>query len=73
MKKIKENRVLYIIVNGMATGLAGVIIWPLLDLILCKFITRSPFIYSVHEHIIQPIIFGFIVSLIIDITFRRKD
>ena len=73
MKKIKENRMLYIIVNGIATGLAGVIIWPLLDLFLCKVINNSPFIYSVHEHIIEPIIFGFIISLIIDLTFRKKD
>lgn len=73
MKKIKENRILYIFINGIATGLAGVIIWPLLDLFLCKVITKTSFIYSVHEHIIEPIIFGFIVSIIIDLTFRKKD
>ena len=73
MKKIRENRALYIIINGIATGLAGILIWPLLDLVLCKFITRSPFVYSIHEHIIQPIIFGFIISIIIDLTFRKKD
>ena len=73
MKKLKENRALCLIVNGLATGLAGIIIWPLLDLILCKLITRTDFVYSVHEHIIQPIIFGFIISIIIDLTFRRKN
>ena len=50
--------------QGAATAIAGLILYPLFDVILCKFITNSEFVYSVHEHIIQPIIFGTIIGLI---------
>ena len=70
--KIKNNKGLKFLFNAIGTALAGIIIWPLLDFILCSWITKTTFVYSVHEHIIQPIIFGFIVSFIVDIFFISK-
>ena len=43
--------------------------YPLFDFILCKFITHSDFIYSIHSHIIQPILF----ALIFGTTFWAVD
>ena len=73
VEKVKKNRALKILFNALGTAIAGIIIWPLLDLILCNWITRTTFVYSVYEHIVQPIIFGFIVSFIVDIFFIKRN
>ena len=72
IEKVKNNKGLKILFNAIGTAIAGIILWPLFDLILCKWITKTQFVYSVHEHILQPIIFGVIVSFIVDIFFISK-
>ena len=73
VEKIRKNRALRMLVNALGTAIAGIIIWPLFDWILCSWITKTPFIYSVHEHIIQPVIFGAIVSIVVDLFFRKEN
>jgi len=41
------------------------IIYPLFDLILCKFITNTEFAYSFKSYIIQPIIAGTIAGIVL--------
>ena len=74
MKNIERGSIKYLVILIIAVAVCGVILYPLFDLILCKFITHSDFIYSIHSHIIQPILF----ALIFGTTFwafykNRKD
>jgi hypothetical protein len=58
MKKIERGTTKYLILLILMVALFGIILYPLFDLILCKFITNTEFTYSIHSHIIQPIIFA---------------
>lgn len=58
MKNIERKTKKYLVILIIATALCGMVLYPLFDLVLCKFITNSKFIYSVHSHVIQPILFG---------------
>lgn len=46
MDKLKKNKILYIIIFGLTVGIMGFIIYPLLDYIICKFITHTKFVYT---------------------------
>ena len=73
MKKIEENKLLFILVYSFATGLMGVILYPLFDLLFCKFFTNTEFVYSVSTHILSPISFGIVFSVVYStIKFNRK-
>ncbi len=63
MKKSNKESNNYIFVYGLSIALAGIVLYPLFDVILCKFITGSIFVYSVHDHIIQPVLFGLIMGM----------
>ena len=63
--KIERGSIAHFLIQTIAIIIAGIVLYPLFDLILCKFITNSEFIYSVHKHIIQPISFGFITGIIL--------
>ena len=69
MKNIKRGSKKYLVFLIAAVAICGMILYPLFDLILCKFITNFNFDYSVHKHIIQPILFAFIYG----ITFWSLD
>ena len=69
MKKIERGTIKYLIILIIAVAVCGFILYPLFDLILCKFITKSIFKYSVVDHVIQPIIFAFIFG----VTFWSID
>lgn len=64
MTKIEKDSTKYLIIQIAAITIAGIIIWPLFDLITCKFFTNSKFIYSISDHIIKPIVFGIIIGLV---------
>ena len=59
MRNIERGSIKYLIILIITVSICGMILYPLFDLILCKFITNSEFVYSVHSYIIQPILFGF--------------
>ena len=69
MKNIERGSKKYLVFLIFAVAICGMILYPLFDLILCKFITNSNFDYSVHKHVIQPILFAFIYG----ITFWSLD
>ena len=64
MKGIERGTKEYLIALVIAVAVCGMILYPLFDFILCKFITNSNFEYSVHQHIIQPILFAFIYGIV---------
>ena len=74
MEKLKNNKVLYIIVFGLIVGVVGMIIYPILDLMLYNFITHNKFVWNFKEHVIEPFGFGMIFSIVYCVLFefRRK-
>ena len=72
MKKIESTSAEYLILQIVAIAIAGMVIWPLLDLFWCAVITHSAFVYSVADHIVEPIIFGCICGLVFWIIERKK-
>ena len=73
MKKIENNKWLYTLFLAITTSIFGMILYPLFDYLLAKFITHSTFVYSVEQHIISPIIFGFVVSIVLYFINNKKD
>ena len=69
MEKIERGTKKYLIVLILAVAVCGMILYPLFDFILCKYITKSTFEYSVYKHVIQPILFAFIYG----VTFWSID
>lgn len=73
MNKIEKGSVKYLIILILFISIFGMILYPLFDLILCKFITKTEFIYSIYSHIIQPITFGIILGIVFFISDKRKN
>lgn len=55
----------HLVIQIVAICVAGIILYPLFDLVLCKFITHFVFYYSFHSYVIQLIIFGIIMGTVI--------
>ena len=69
MKKIKENKFLY---NFISETIFALVFFPLLDMFFRVVIYKKEFVYSVNEHIISPIMFGFFYALF-TIIFNKND
>ena len=72
MKNFERGTIKYLIVLILAVAICGMILYPLFDLILCKFITKSVFEYSVHKYIIQPSLFAFIYGITFWIFDKKR-
>ena len=72
MSKIDKGSIKYLILEIVSISIAGIILWPLLDLIYHNVITHSPFTYSVFEHIVEPILFGCIMGTVFWLFDKKK-
>ena len=63
MEKIKNNKTLYFFAQVIYNTIFAMIIWPLIDMIFDK----KEFVYSVNDHIIQPIMYGFFIVIFTNI------
>ena len=72
MKQFEKGTIQYLVALIISISVCGMILYPIFDLILCKFITNSVFEYSIHEHIIQPILFGFIFGFVSWLVDKKK-
>ena len=63
MNYFQRGTIKYLIALIVTTALFGMIIYPLLDFIICKFFTHSEFKYLVFNHIVQPVLFGCIYGV----------
>lgn len=54
MKNVERGSIKHLILLIITISICGIIIYPLFDLVLYKFITNSEFTYSVKSYIIQP-------------------
>ena len=64
MELFKKGSIPALFAEMVALTIAGMIVWPLLDMFFCAVFTHSEFKYSVSDHIIEPIIFGIIGGII---------
>lgn len=71
MKKVKENNFFY---NFIKETIFALIFFPLIDMFFDVVVNKKEFVYSVNEHIIGPITFGFFYALftIIFSKLRKK-
>ena len=72
LDKIKKSPVLKFLANALVTIVFCLIIWPLLDYLLFNSIDHKQFQYSISEHVIGPIIFGFLYAGVSAIVFRNR-
>ena len=72
MGKIERNSIKYLFLEIIAISIAGIILWPLLDLLYRSFITHSPFNYSVFEYVVEPIIFGCFAGTVFWLFDKKK-
>ena len=63
MEKIRNNKILYFFAQVVYNTIFAMIVWPLIDIIFDK----NKFIYSVNDHIIQPIMYGFFIVIFTNI------
>ncbi len=72
MKKIERTSVSYLIISIVAISVAGMIIWPLLDLLIATVFTHSEFEYSVVNYVAQPFAFGVILGVVFWVLDKIK-
>ena len=59
-----KRTVSYFFVSVIGIWIAGMIIWPLMDLFFSGVIEHKDFVWSVREHIVSPLIFSLIITII---------
>lgn len=73
MKNVEKGNIKHLVVLIYDIAIFEIIIYPLFDLVLCKFITNSEFIYSTHKYIIQPMLFSGILGATLCIIDKKKE
>lgn len=71
MKNIEKGTIKYLVVLIITISICGMIIYPLFDLVLCKFITNSEFVYSFKSYIVQPIIAAVIAGIVLWVVDKK--
>ena len=72
MKNIDKNSVKYLIILIVTCALFGIILYPLFELIFCKLITHKEFVYSIYNHLVEPIIFALIFGITYWLTLKAS-
>ena len=72
MKNLERGTIKYLIVLIIVVSIAGMITYPVLDLIYNKFITNDKFVYSVFSYIVQPIIFGVVFGITFWVVDKKR-
>ena len=72
MKNIERGSMKYLIILISTTALFGIVLYPLFDFLSDQLITNSKFVYSVNQHIIQPVVFACIFGVTFWAINKRK-
>ena len=72
LDKIRKNRIKSTLAMALATFVAAMIIWPLLDLLWTKVISHSDFTYTLSDYVLQPAIFAVIFGIITYICWKPE-
>ena len=70
--KIERGTKKYLFTLMLYVSILGMILYPLFDLIYYNFIVNSTFTYSIEKHIIQPVIFSVVYSLVFWIIDKKR-
>ena len=73
MKKIESTSFQYLILQIVAISVAGMVLWPLLDLFWCAVLSHTQFVYSIPDHLVEPIVFGGIVGTVFWVLEKKKN
>lgn len=65
MKSIKKGSIKHLIIQIIASIIAALIIFPLVDFISCKIFQNSEFVYTFKDYVIEPIIAGVLLGLVL--------
>lgn len=63
MENIKKDSVKYLLLLIVIYVIMGLILYPVLDLLYCKLITKTEFVYSIVEDVIKPIVVCSVMAL----------
>lgn len=69
--EIEKGSKLELILQTVGGIISAMIVFPIMDLIFCK-IDKTPFKYTIFNHIIEPIIFGIVFGLITWFIHKRQ-
>ena len=72
LKNIERGSIKHLLLLILSYTITAIIVFPLFDLILFKFITHTSFEYTVYEYIIKPLIFGIILGTIMWVIDNKK-
>ena len=64
MSKAIDNPKIQTLIFFATILILSLILWPLLDFLSCLIFTRSAFAYSVRDHVLEPILFSALMTLI---------
>ena len=73
--KIRRGSFTHYILLVVCTILLMIILYPILDLIICKFFTHGKFIYTFKEYILKPIMHGLCIGsglFFVDVSRIKK-
>ena len=73
MKKIEKGSKKYLLLLICSVALCGFILYPLFDFILCKFFTKTEFVYSFNSYIVEPIIFAVFYGLTFFLIDKKNN
>ena len=60
--KIERGSFKHYLLLVISMIILGIIIYPLLDFILCEFVYHSKFVYTVKDYILKPVMHGLCVG-----------
>ena len=63
MKNINKNSTKYLLLLIAIYCIMGLILYPIFDIIYCKLITHTEFIYSISNDVTRPITMGIIMAI----------
>ena len=61
---IERKSIKYLLALIFTISIFGMILYPIFDLIIYKFITHVEFSYSISKYIVEPIIVGFFMGMV---------
>lgn len=72
MKNIEKDSIKYLAILIITYVIMGLILYPLFDLIYCKLITNTKFVYSFQADVIKPISMGVIMGICLWVVEKNK-
>ena len=69
MRKIRESKLIGTLVFTLMAAIVGIILRPVLDWLMCKYIFHTKFYYAEWKHIVQPVVVAIFVGVVVYLPF----